>query len=100
MIILILAKRQRRKTMADLNKKDIKKRVSEMLDKLNDIKTELEELASDVENESENIEPYEGRNELTIQQQERQEWLDECQEALESAVSDIENIDLSEYSND
>ena len=46
--------------MADLNKKDIKKRVSEMLDKLNDIKTELEELASDVENESGNIEPYEG----------------------------------------
>lgn len=50
---------------------------------------EIEDLQCEVE-EYDNINPYEGKDELTPQQEERQEWFDESNSSLQEAVSSIE----------
>ncbi len=83
--------------MAELTKTQIKKRVKTLLEKLESIKEELTELKDDVENESYNIEPYEGKNELTKSQEQRQEWLDSVSEALGSLIDGMDKDELEGY---
>ena len=83
--------------MAELTKTQIKKRVKTLLEKLESIKEELTELKDDVENESYNIEPYEGKNELTKFQEQRQEWLDSVSEALGSLIDGMDKDELEGY---
>lgn len=83
--------------MAELTKTQIKKRVKSLLEKLENIKLELEELHDDVENESSNIEPYEGKDDLTPAQEERQDWLDNVSYALDELINNIDTSELEEY---
>lgn len=83
--------------MAELTKTQIKKRVSSLLERLDSIKLELEELKDDIENESSNIEPYEGRYDLTPAQETRQEWLDNVAYALEELIDYMDVADLMNY---
>ncbi len=83
--------------MAELTKTQIKKQTKSLLEKLEEIKLELEELHDDVENEISNIEPYEGRNELTKAQQDRQDWLDNVSSALDELINNIDTNELEGY---
>ena len=83
--------------MAELTKAQIKKRTKNLLEKLEAIKMELEELHDDVENESSNIEPYEGKDELTKSQQDRQDWLDNVSSALDELINNIDTSELEGY---
>ena len=92
--------------MANITKSQIKSRKQELYDriqklfdgKLTDIRDDLEILKEEVEEELNDIEPYEGRNELTAQQQERQDWLDSASTSLDSALGELnEALEYLEY---
>lgn len=69
-----------------------KKAVKELLDKLEALKAEFDDLAYEAQDEADGMEPYEGKEELTAQQEERQEWLSD----LSSALTEIAELDTCE----
>lgn len=75
-----------------MTKTQIRAIVDKIKDELFNAGWKIKDLQSDVEEESENIEPYEGRNELTPQQEERQEWLENASETLEQAINDFDEL--------
>lgn len=83
--------------MADLTRTIIKKNLRTPLEKLEDLKSDLEALKDDVENESYSIEPYEGKDDLTPYQEERQEWLDNVSEALGTIIDGMDTSELEGY---
>ena len=86
--------------MANLTKTQARKRIAQLREKLSDLRLEFEELQSDLEMESSDICEYEGRNELTELQQERQEWLDNTASTIEDTVNSLQeaedNLDYME----
>ena len=71
------------------SKTHFRKVAQELRDKLELLVSELEDLQGDLENESSEIEPYEGKDDLTPQQEERQEWLDESASNVEQAINEV-----------
>ena len=78
--------------MANITKNQVKARLKKILDILGEQWNELQSLKDEVEDESYNIEPYEGKDELTPQQEERQEWLEEATSTLEDQCYSLEEI--------
>ena len=76
-----------------MTKNEAKKWIREILEKV----AELRETADDLNNEAEytydEIEPYEGRDELTPAQEVRQEWFRELTDKLGDAVSSLDTIE-------
>lgn len=60
---------------------------------------EIESLISDVEEERDNIEPYENKNDLTEKQQERYDWLDELASDLNELKDELDSMqgNLGDY---
>lgn len=79
--------------MANLTKTQARKRIAQLREKLSDLRLEFEELKSDLEMESSDICEYEGRNELTELQQERQEWLDNTASTIEDTVNSLQEAE-------
>ena len=79
--------------MANLTKTQARKRIAQLREKLSDLRLEFEELQSDLEMESSDICEYEGRNELTELQQERQEWLDNTASTIEDTVNSLQEVE-------
>ena len=79
--------------MANLTKTQARKRIAQLREKLTDLRLEFEELQSDLEMESSDICEYEGRNELTELQQERQEWLDNTASTIEDTVNSLQEAE-------
>ena len=76
--------------MEGTSKKTIKTQLAKWKDKLEDLRLELENIKDDCESTASDIEPYEGRNELTLQQQARQEWFENTASELDDIMSDLE----------
>ena len=66
-----------------MTRTQIKSIITKIVDELDTLKMEVEET-------SEEIEPYEGKDELTFQQEERQEWLDDLVYDLETIIDTLE----------
>lgn len=79
--------------MANLTKTQARKRIAQLREKLSDLRLEFEDLKSDLEMESSDICEYEGRNELTELQQERQEWLDNTASTIEDTVNSLQEAE-------
>ena len=79
--------------MANLTKTQARKRIAQLREKLSDLRLEFEELQSDLEMESSDICEYEGRNDLTDLQQERQEWLDNTASTIEDTVNSLQEAE-------
>lgn len=79
--------------MANLTKTQARKRIAQLREKLSDLRLEFEDLKSDLEMESSDICEYEGRNELTELQQERQEWLDNTASTIEETVMSLQEAE-------
>ena len=79
--------------MANLTKTQARKRIAQLREKVSDLRLEFEELQSDLEMESSDICEYEGRNELTELQQERQEWLDNTASTIEDTVNSLQEAE-------
>lgn len=79
-----------------MNRNQIKKTLEKIIDKMNDIILELDDLKSECENTIEEIEPYENKWDLTPQQEERKEWLENLAQDLENTIDSInDNVDIS-----
>lgn len=84
----------------NFTKTQLIKRAKEITIKLYELLDQVEELQSDMIDEADNIEPYEGKNDLTPIQEERQEWLqnnaDNCESVIDSindAISTLEDLE-------
>jgi len=78
--------------MANLTRNQIKARVKKLVEILEDVRCELEMLQSDTQEECDNIEPYEGKDELTEQQEERADYLQETADNLETQADNLADI--------
>ena len=85
----------------EYTKTQLKARAKKIAEQLDNLKMELEELQSDLETESADIEPYENKYELTPQQEERQEWLDnaayEVGYAADNIQEALDNLEALEF---
>jgi chromosome segregation ATPase len=79
--------------MANITKTQIKKRLEELSIKLEDLQGDIEELNDEVNDEVNDIEPYEGKDDLTPDQEERQEWLEDLSSSLDDVISSLEDVD-------
>ncbi len=79
-----------------MTKTQLRSKLRKLLDTLGDIKAELYDLRDEVEETRDSIEPYEGYNDLTPEQEERQEWLEECQYAIENLVECLQSSEIDE----
>ena len=66
-------------------------RVDVVKDRLEKIMDLLLDLQEEVESTRDDIEPYEGKDDLTDAQQERYDWLDEVADAIDSARGELED---------
>lgn len=73
-----------------MTKTQMKSALIKMLEKLGEARDEVEELRSEAEETRDSIEPYDGKDELTEAQEQRQEWFDDLEYILSDLVSDIE----------
>ena len=75
-----------------MTKTQIKKELASIIELLNEAQERLDNLSYDVEEERDGIEPYENRNELTEQQEERYNWLDEAFDTINDKANDLTDI--------
>ena len=80
-----------------MNRKEIKKELRKILEGLPEMIERLEDLKMEVEETAESIEPYEYKEDLTPQQEERREWLENLAYALDDFISSLEANELEEY---
>ena len=83
--------------MANITKTQIKSKLNDLFERISTIRMELEELQSDVEMERDDIEPYEGKDDLTEQQEERQEWLDNTAYTIGEMVDSLNEAEDKQY---
>lgn len=74
-----------------MDKREAKTRIKSLLEAIGDLKDKVDELKSDAECERDEMEPYEGRSELTPNQEEKQEWLDNVASTLEELFDNLES---------
>ena len=74
-----------------MTKTQVRAKLKSLLERLGDLRAELDDLKCEVEETAESIEPYEGKNELTYEQEERKDWLDSVASELEDLVQNIES---------
>lgn len=76
-----------------MTKSEAKKGIRAILEKVAELSDATEDLATEVDDSYNEIEPYEGRNELTSAQEERQEWFSELSDTLNEVARALEIID-------
>lgn len=79
--------------MANLTRTQIKNKLKKLNEQLAVIRLELEELQDDIDYEYYEIEPYEGKDELTPAQEERQEWLDDARATLDTVINNVQDAE-------
>ena len=61
--------------------------------KVGQIREMILDLLADVEETRDNIESYEDKDDLTDQQQERYDWLDDCATALQDSLDTLSDYE-------
>ena len=74
-----------------MTKTQAKAALRKLMERIDDINAELYDLKAELEETAENIEPYEGYNDLTPEHEERQEWFEGAASALEDLIDAIDN---------
>lgn len=86
------------KTQLRSRKNKIYEQLQKIYEMLEDAQSELENLREEAEETIDEIEPYDGADDLTPEQEERQEWFDETLVPLEEAYDYLDGIkDNIEY---
>ena len=75
-----------------MTKTQIKSRLKKIKELLEEQKMELESLNEEIQETIDEIEPYGDSYELTAEQEDRQEWLEDCYSDLESECWNLEGI--------
>ena len=76
--------------MANITKNQIRKRAQDIADKLQELQELVQDLQEETSAEADGIEPYENKNELTPQQEERLGWLQDVADQLENAADNLQ----------
>lgn len=76
-----------------MTKSQAKASLRKILEKTAELKDQVEDLKNEAEETAENIEPYEGKNDLMDAQLERQEWFEELASSLEELYDSLDNAD-------
>lgn len=79
-----------------MTKTQLRSRLRKLLDQLGDIRAELYDLRDEVEETKDSIEPYGGNNDLTSEQEERQEYFEEAYYALDNACETLDSSEIEE----
>jgi len=74
-----------------MTKTQIKKLLQKTLDKIDDLISDLEEAENEAIETADSIEPYEGKDDLTPQQEERQEWFENLASVLTDAKDELDS---------
>ncbi len=74
-----------------MTKTQIKKLLQKTLDKIDDLISDLEEAENEATKTADSIEPYEGKDDLTPQQEERQEWFENLASVLTDAKDELDS---------
>lgn len=72
-----------------MTKTQAKSKLRKLKEMLENITCEIEDLKQDIDDTAESIEPYEGCNDLTQEQYDRQEWFEEVGSNLEDLIDSI-----------
>ena len=75
-----------------MTKTQVKARLAKIKALLEEAQIAMDELAEDVQTTIDEIEPYENHDDLTEQQYERQEWLENVSDTLEDKASDLTDM--------
>lgn len=67
-------------------------KIKEIISMLEDAQSQLDELSEEMQDTIDSIEPYENKEELTPQQEERQEWFFEALDEVESQSNELSEI--------
>lgn len=78
--------------MANLTRTQLRKRIRELIEQAENLKSDLEEIQSEAEDERDSIEPYDGKDELTEQQEERQGWFECACDQIDYALDNIDEF--------
>ena len=78
--------------MANITKNQVKARLKKIVEMLEEVKGLIDDLAYEVQEESDNIEPYGDKWELTEQQEERQEYLTDLASDLETESENLDEV--------
>lgn len=81
--------------MATYTKREFKKMAEELANKIYYLRCELEDLQSDLEDEIDEIEPYEGKDDLTDTQQDRKDWLEEHRDYVGRAIDHLSDAEIN-----
>ena len=73
-----------------MTKTQAKAGIRRILETIANLKDEVEDLKGEAEETSESIEPYDGKDDLTEAQYERQEWFEELTSTLEDLFDNLE----------
>lgn len=79
-----------------MTKTQARKQLKSIIEVLDELRPDLEDLKSEAEETSENIEPYGDADELTEAQQERQEWFEDLASNLQDIIDAIESACLDD----
>lgn len=77
-----------------MRKDEAKRALRKLIERMEELQADAEELKYEIEDAAESIEAYEGRDELTQAQQERQEWFEEQASALDDIIDLELNFDV------
>lgn len=78
--------------MANITKNQIRARLKKIVEMLEQVKSDLDDLQMETQEEADSIEPYGDKWELTEQQEERQESLQELADEMETQSDNLEEI--------
>ena len=77
--------------MANLTKTQLRAKLQKLYDLIEEAKSDLDDLQNDAESERDDIEPYDGMDDLTEQQMERYEWFDSAVDQIGYAVDNMQD---------
>lgn len=75
-----------------MTKTQHKAAVNKLLEKFYQLKDELENIQCDLQEDADNIEPYDDKDDLTPQQEERQEWLSDSADTVQNAIDELDEV--------
>ena len=79
--------------MVTYTKREFKKKAEELANKIYYLRCELGDLQSDLEDAIDEIEPYEGNDDLTDTQQDRKDWLEEQRDYVGRAIDHLSDAE-------
>lgn len=79
-----------------MTKNEIKRMLRDVQEKASRLQGELEELQETLRDEADSMEPYEGKDDLTEAQEQKQDWLNSWADSLEGLTGSLEDLSCAD----